>query len=361
MIILLSICSSALMYLTFKDTLPKGASKAEWERFVLNIFQNGNDKFFILGSLMIMHVVHVLCCFPFVNITQTLYAYMFGFFAGTFISFAWESLIVTLYTIGSHYKSTYTDVDMDKLVSYLTKQKITTSFIFLFQSSSVPINAQILAIGYGDVTVKKYLCVYYVSALINSVKNCMVGEFIRTSDMDKNTNVEIVGAFIIFVVTVPTLVSIFIWNGTYNFYHVPASDVQDGKQVLAEDKSPENSKQENENNMPQQTPDVENETVSSTDTTENIDITGSEVHWTKYFFKMHPAYITSYIMRRHMISKKPQMQEEEIHLMTSVAQPLLQSNTSTHVNHPTFTVYNDKSHCEIIHKRPELPKIHIGT
>jgi hypothetical protein len=142
---------------------------------------------------------------------------------------------------------------------------------------------------------------------------------------------------------------------------VPASDVQDGKQVLAEDKSPENSKQENENNMPQQTPDVENETVSSTDTTENIDITGSEVHWTKYFFKMHPAYITTYIMRRHMISKKPQMQEEEIHLMTSVAQPLLQSNTNTHVNHPTFTVYSDKSHCEIIHKRPEIPKIHIDT
>ena len=48
---------------------------------------------------------------------------------------------------------------MDKLVSYLTKQKILLGFLFLFRSSSVPINAQILAIGYGDVTVQKHLSI----------------------------------------------------------------------------------------------------------------------------------------------------------------------------------------------------------
>jgi len=83
LIILLSICSSALMYLAFKDTqaLPKGASKTGWERFILNImiFQNGHDRMFILPSLIVMHVVYVLCCFPFVNITLTICIHVWGF------------------------------------------------------------------------------------------------------------------------------------------------------------------------------------------------------------------------------------------------------------------------------------------
>ena len=225
----------------------------------------------------------------------------------------------------------------------------------------MPINAQILAIGYGDVTVEKYLSIYYVSALINSVKNCMVGEFIRTSDMDKIKNVELVDAFIIFVVTFPTLVSIFIWNGTYNFYNVPSSNVHDGKQVLAEETSHADLKQENANAMAPNDMEVENAIVDGINTTENLDSASSEVHWTKYFFTVHPAYITKYIMHRLRISKKTQVQEEETHLITSVAQPLLEVNTTAHVHNPTFIVYSDKSHCEIIHKRPETPKIHIGT
>ena len=195
-----------------------------------------------------------------------------------------------------------------------------------------------------------------MSALINSVKNCMVGEFIRTSDMDNNKNVELVGAFIIFVVTFPTLVSIFIWNGTYNFYNVPSSNVQDGK-VVADETSQQDSKQEHVNAVPENSTEVENAIVDSTDT----DTAGPDVHWTTYFFTVHPSYITAYIMHRLKISKKPQMQEEEIHLITSVAQPLLQVNTNTCAHNPTYTVYSDKSHCDIIHKRPEIPNTHVDT
>ena len=255
---------------------------------------------------------------------------------------------------------------MDKLVSYLTKQKVTSGFIFFFQSSSVPVNAQILAIGYGDVTVQKYLSLYYVSALINSVKNCMVGEFIRTSDMDNNKNVELVGAFIFFVVTFPTLVSVFIWNGKYNFYNMPVSIVQDGKQVLvdnttAEETSQVGFKQDNVNRIPPNDTEVENAIIDNVDTREHIDCASSEMHWTKYFFTIHPAYITEYIMRKLRFSKTKQMHEEEIHLITSVAQPLLDVNTATHGQNPTFIVYSDKSHCEIIHNPPEIPKIHTTT
>ena len=189
----------------------------------------------------------------------------------------------------------------------------------------------------------------------------MVGEFIRTSDMDNNKNVELVGAFIIFIVTFPTLVSIFIWNGTYNFYNVPSSNVQDGKQVVADEKSQEDSKQENVNKVPENNTEVENAIVNSTGTTEDIDTARPEVHWTKYFFTVHPSYITAYIMHRLKISKKPQMQEEEIHLITSVAQPLLQVNTNPCAHTPTYTVYSDKSHCDIIHKRPEIPNTHVDT
>ena len=55
------------------------------------------------------------------------------------------------------------------------------------------------------------------------------------------------------------------------------------------------------------------------------------------------------------------MHEEEIHLITSVTQLLLDLNTTTHRQNPTFIVYSDKSHCEIIHNPPEIPKIHITT
>jgi len=136
----------------------------------------------------------------------------------------------------------------------------------------------------------------------------MVGEFMRALDMDNNKNVELVGAFIVFVVTFPTHVSVFIWNGTYNFFNVPVSIEQDGKQVLVDNTAVEETsqvgfKQDNVNGIPLNDTEVENAITDNVDTPEHIDCASSEMNWTKHFFTIHPAYITEYIMRKPRFSK----------------------------------------------------------
>jgi len=318
LIILLGIVASSVVYYFFGGMLPRGASKQEWELFIENAFQHNSNPAVVLGTLLTIHLVQILFCVPFVNITQTLYAYIFGFLTGTLISFVWEFAIVSIYTATVHTRLTYTDRDMASIVNYLQQQNVVILFLVLLQSSSIPLNAQILVIGYGNTTVRMFLSVYSGISLFNSVKNCLVGEFIRSSNMDRDANVEILSASIIFITTFPTVVSIFIWNGTYNFYNATAAECAAPEEFNDAVSSEEHTVVHGSKmDAPQETLTAplcehDDDTVEA-----GLDSFPPIVPWKTYFFAVHPDAAYRYLQTYFMPASKNPEDDEEIHLIKS--------------------------------------------
>lgn len=342
LIILLSIVASSVVYYFFGDMLPQGASKQEWELFIENAFQHNKSPVVVLGTLLTIHLVQILFCVPFVNITQTLYAYIFGFFTGTLVSFVWEFTIVSIYTVAVHSRFTYTDRDMARIVNYLQQQNVVMLFLVLLQSSSIPLNAQVLVIGYGNTTVRMFLSVYSGISMFNSIKNCLVGEFIRSSNMNRDANVEILSASIIFITTFPTVVSVFIWNGTYNFYN--ATEEHDGAEcAVPEDLNDVQSDVSTEEHTVSYPSDAVH--CSKADTVQEnltaplgehdncvellehthddetvevgLDLFAPIVPWKTYFFAVHPDAAFRYFQTYFMPASKNPKDDEEIHLIKS--------------------------------------------
>jgi len=152
-VIVLSVFICITMYLLCHDVIPQDVSKNEWDVFVNRIFIPGKNQMVVLIVFGCIHTGNVILCFPFVNITQILYACFFGLFVGTLLCFVWEGFLVTLYVVQTHRKVTYNDSGMQAFIGYLGQQKIVNVFICVMQLSSVPLNAQALIIGYGNVTI----------------------------------------------------------------------------------------------------------------------------------------------------------------------------------------------------------------
>jgi len=323
--------------------LPRAASKQEWESFIENCFSQNKHPAVVLGTLLTMHLVQVVLCVPFVHITQILYAYIYGFFVGTLVSFVWESLIVTVYTSVVHQRTTYDDRDMASIVNYLQQQNVVTFFTILLQSSSIPLNAQILVIGYGNTTVRSFLRVFYGVSLFNTTKNCLVGELIKTWNMDSETNVHILSVAILLITTIPTLVSFFIWNGTYNFYNTAivhnASETPESDELkdIESDLSVKVHSLQCSNIVSSEThPPFDNTTLHSMSTpnhghedtptqtnTENENTVETDSHpfipivpWTAYFFSVHPDVALKYCLHHIVPPRKNQNEDEEILLTT---------------------------------------------
>ena len=89
--------------------------------------------------------------------------------------------------------------------------------VLMLQFSSIPVNAHSLIIGYGHTTCYEYLFFYYIAALLNAVKNCFVGDFVKNSDMTP-AHLSMVSTFVFVTTLLPPLIALFVFNGTYNFY-----------------------------------------------------------------------------------------------------------------------------------------------
>jgi len=216
-LIMFSLVLCSIFYSINPGIIPKGFSRDEWQMFVARIFGGNNNELFILVCLLFVQIAHVIFCVPLVNITQILYGYLFGFISGTSISFCWEIILVTLYVLIANRGATYNDTGMEKFVLYIRSRKMIYPMVLMLQFSSIPVNAHSLIIGYGHTTCYEYLLFYYISALLNSVKNCFVGDFIKNSDMTPE-HLSMVSTFVFVTVLLPPLIALFIFNGTYNFY-----------------------------------------------------------------------------------------------------------------------------------------------
>jgi len=216
-LIMFSFVLCAVFYLTYHDVIPKGFSRDEWQTFVARIFDEETHEMVILLFLLALQTAHALLCVPFVNVTQILYGYLFGFVAGTWISFCWEIILVTLYVFITNYGATYTDTGMEKFISYIRNQKMMYAMVLMVQFSSIPVNAHALIIGYGNISCYEYLLFYYIVALLNAVKNCFIGDFIKNANMTP-AHLSMVTTFVCVVMLLPPLIALFVFNGMYNFY-----------------------------------------------------------------------------------------------------------------------------------------------
>jgi hypothetical protein len=160
--------------------------------------------------------------------------------------------------------------------------------ILLVQFSSIPVNAHALVIGYGDTTSHEYLCIYYIAALLNTFKNCWVGDFIMNSDMT-GSNVDIVGGFLLFTILLPPLIALFLFNGIYNFYDALEVEKQMQEKCVAQTDNPLEVEQ---------------------DTKNTLQVCPLSARWSSYFLAIHPHLFTQIWSRMDSKKQRPKIDEE---------------------------------------------------
>jgi len=125
----------------------------------------------------------------------------------------------------------------------------------------------------------------------------MTGEFIKTSDMNRE-QVEEISTFMFVIVTLPNIFSIFLWNGIYNFNQ---------KSIIDETL-------ELKFNMETCQTNGVNKVVSLEIKTEDVGEYENELKWTNFFCTIRPRYIST---------STPPKNEEELFL---IADEILNSN-----------------------------------
>jgi len=208
----------ALFYGTQSGKFPKDASAEEWKRFTDLVFVNikNTDDYKIILLVLAAHFGHAILCIPCVHLTQMLCGYCIGFLYASIVCVTCECLIVTVFVHLYAARNRFADENFDKFVAHLRKTNMLFPFIFLSQSSSVPINSTSCVVGSGGVTANEYIYSHYVVSIINGCKCCFLGHQIRIAT--QKATVLLLGYIIFMISILPTLITLGLWYFTFVTY-----------------------------------------------------------------------------------------------------------------------------------------------
>jgi len=208
----------AIFYATQSGKFPKDASPEEWKRFTDLVFVNikNTDDYKIVLLVLVAHFGHTILCIPCVHLTQMLCGYCIGFLYASIVCAACECCIVTVFVHLYAARNRFADENFDKFVTHLRKTNTLFPFIFLSQSSSVPINSTSCVVGSGGVTANEYIYSHYVVSIINSCKCCFLGHQIRIAT--QKATVLLLGYIIFMISILPTFITLGLWYFTFVIY-----------------------------------------------------------------------------------------------------------------------------------------------
>jgi len=207
--------------------LPHGASRDEWLAFlttyVRDFHKNKND-FLVIVSMLFLQTVHTLLCIPFINVTQTVIGFLYGWWQGGLLSGIWECVILALfvYVVPRRWRRrppvpAEHACFLQQLVAFLRSKHMLYPFILVTQMSSIPINSTVLLIGDNAVLPTEYLCIHFTVSGFNAFKNTFIGHRIRQSTTELET--WRLGEIMLFVVVWPSVLSFALGCAVLTFYN----------------------------------------------------------------------------------------------------------------------------------------------
>ena len=216
--LIVTFCFCLFGYFMMSPLLPHSASKDEWVRFLeifVTDFERHKNDFVVVALLMLMQVAHLLLCIPFINITQTIFGFCYGWWVAGLISGAWECCLVSAFVMQIIARNNKKDdgiassVFVQNLLSKIRASRLLYVFIWFTQISSIPINSTVLMIGVGQVTTREYLTIHYLVSTLNAFKNTLIGQSIRHSTTP--AQVTRLGEITMFVVILPNIITLGLW------------------------------------------------------------------------------------------------------------------------------------------------------
>jgi hypothetical protein len=167
-----------------------------------------------LCVLLIAHALQLLLCFPFPNVTRTMYGYFFGVWQGAVISLCWETALLAVFLLlFMHCAHAYPGPRfLNSLIEYVEARRSSALFrvlLVLLSMSSLPTATKAALVLSLAVTPVEFVTAGVASALVTSARDACLGDFMSRS---RSSTAEIpFYAFVIcFNALLPTCISVWI-------------------------------------------------------------------------------------------------------------------------------------------------------
>lgn len=167
-----------------------------------------------LCVLLVVHAIQLLLCFPFPNVTKTMYGYFFGVWQGAAISLCWETALLAAFLfIFMHCAQAYPGPRfLNTLTEYVEARRSSAFFrvfLVLLSMSSLPVATKAALVLSLAVTPVEFAAAGVASALVTSARDACLGDFMSRS---RSSTAEI--PFYAFVIClnaiIPTCISVWI-------------------------------------------------------------------------------------------------------------------------------------------------------
>lgn len=204
-LLLVVICTAVL-----GDRAPR--SVEDWQAVYVSWKQwpTLRDRYQALVSLMSIHALQVVFCFPFTNITKTMYGYVFGFWQGLVVACAWEIALVLLYLFVashcSHPPGAFFPREMLEYVKTWQASRLTFAVLLVVHMTSIPLLTKSTLLRQDAVTSFEFIASSVLATLLLSAKDTLAGDYIAQSD-DSTANIAFYSAVVLCSSLLPGLLT----------------------------------------------------------------------------------------------------------------------------------------------------------
>jgi hypothetical protein len=218
----LTVVLGIIITVYFGDRMPNNLDVESWQNFFvyLRTWAALDQKPQALATLMAVHALQLICCFPFIHMTKTMCGYIFGFWQGLVISFMWENAIVIVYLFTfTHCAPPLDSLRLNSLIAYVQtwrKGRLFLCFLVSVHMASIPFVTKASLVMYSAVTPFEFLISSAFTTLLMSAKDTLFGDYIAHSQYS-TTKLLFYSIFLTFSTLIPTVLTLFIIAGISRF------------------------------------------------------------------------------------------------------------------------------------------------
>jgi len=186
-----------------------GASVAAWKTQLQSA-----SRIQTLCVLLVAHALQLLLCFPFPNVTKTMYGYFFGAWQGALVSLCWETALLAVFLlIFMHCAQAYPGPRfLNTLSAYLEARRSSAFFrvlLVLLSMSSLPVAAKTALVLSLTVTPVEFMASGIASAIVTSARDACLGDIMSRS-WSSAAAIPFYAFVISFNALLPTCISVWI-------------------------------------------------------------------------------------------------------------------------------------------------------
>lgn len=224
-LVLVLLCLVLLIH-TVGSHIPRDLSPAEWEEFVNYLFVEGKNVSPVKAVcvLLVMHVLHLVLCFPFLHLSNMLVGYYIGTLYGFMVCACFETFVIGLFVYMQRTDESEKNLILLRFIRNCRKRRMLAPALACVQLSSIPINSSVCLVLFGSISRFEFLSSHLFITIIMTFKNTFIGASIRTEHSP--AAMRLCGFLVIAFSIIPTLMTIALSASVYATMSDDADDTE---------------------------------------------------------------------------------------------------------------------------------------